>query len=195
MPGQEPKHALLTRLQSTTNPRANVGAEIALVGEEKLVGYYFVAIHFLASYPTGNEGEGVFAKSFMAPCNKTLSSWGWKLIEKIYRLVKEVIVWPDTWSNPDSEFDTEPIFLFTVDGVHCPIDEPTHEEWDQNKKYYSHKTNSAALDYEVVISVYEQKCVFINGPFPAGTNDISVFRQKLKDKLLKTREQTGIPHR
>ena len=107
----------------------------------------------------------------------------------------EVIVWPESWANPDAESQDEPIFLFTVDGVHCLIEEPTHDDFSENKNYYSHKFHAAALDYEVVIAIFEQKCVAIHGPYEAGKNDLSVFRQKLKEKLLKKREATGIKHR
>ena len=107
----------------------------------------------------------------------------------------EIIVWPESWSNPDGDSSDEPIFLVTVDGVHCPIEEPTHDDFSENRIYYSHKINAAGLDYEIAISIFEQKCVFVNGPFEAGKNDISVFRQKLKHKLLETREKTGIKHK
>lgn len=69
-------------------------------------------------------------------------------------------------------------FVCTVDGVHCCIEEPKHPTLSRDKSYYSHKSNSAALNYELGISIYESKLVWINGPFPAGTHDVAVYQQE-----------------
>lgn len=68
----------------------------------------------------------------------------------------------------------------SVDGVHCRINEPKDPERCQNPKYYSHKFKQAGLTYELALSVYEDKLLWMNGSFPAGTNDITVFRKGLK---------------
>lgn len=40
------------------------------------------------------------------------------------------------------------------------------------------------MNYEIAISVYTNALVWVNGPFPAGGHDITVFRSKgLKDKI------------
>lgn len=38
------------------------------------------------------------------------------------------IVWPDRWTPGHLDFGNEdiPVFLLTVDGVHCRIHEPKH---------------------------------------------------------------------
>ena len=185
---------LLTRLQTTDIKGARVDDHIDKVGVTKFIAYFFMAIHLLCCYPTENEAEGVFSKS-VGCCEKTWSFWSWTIIENIYALKPEVIVWPEFWYNPDSGCLDEPIFIFTVDGVHCRIEEPTHADFSENTKFYSHKFKQAAVDYEVVISVHEQKCVFINGPFEAGKPDITIFRHSLKKKLLKARETMGVQYR
>jgi hypothetical protein len=71
-----------------------------------------------------------------------------------------------------------------VDGVHCRINEPKHPTMSKNPAYYSHKFESAGLNYELGISVFENKLVWMKGPFKAGTPDITVFREKgLMDKI------------
>jgi len=152
-----------------------------------------MSVHFMACYPTRDQGESAFAKS-AAPCDRTWSEWNWRFVEKIYNLHHEVIMWPTSWANPDGDSNDEPIFIITVDGVHCQIEEPTLESFDENRKYYSHKFNGPALDYEIAMSVFAQKCVWINGPFPAGTSDLKVFRQGLKQKIEDARA-SGIKHR
>lgn len=87
-------------------------------------------------------------------------------------------MWPDAWDQTDI------VFLVSVDGVHCRVDEPQHPRYNKNPKYYSHKFGSSGLGYELCLSVYTQNLVWMNGPFRAGENDISVFRNKgLSDML------------
>ena len=55
----------------------------------------------------------------------------------------------------------------------------------KNPKYYSHKFKQAGLNYEIAISIFESKLVWVNGPFKASEHDIAVFRKHggLKDKI------------
>jgi hypothetical protein len=70
--------------------------------------------------------------------------------------------------------------LISVDGIHCRINEPSNSTFSKNPKYYSHKFKQAALDYELGIDLFDNKLVWINGPFPASVPDITVFRSGLK---------------
>jgi len=71
-----------------------------------------------------------------------------------------------------------------VDGTHCRINKPKHPTMSKNKSYYSHKFNQAGLNYEIGLSVFESRLVWMNGPFKAGQNDITIFRNKgLMDKI------------
>jgi hypothetical protein len=67
--------------------------------------------------------------------------------------------------------------------VHCRVDEPKNPTISKNPKYYSHKFKQAALDYEIGLSVYENRLVWMNGPFPAGQHDITIFRKDLNDMI------------
>lgn len=78
-----------------------------------------------------------------------------------------------------------PTFLISVDGTHCPIQEPTKgHKYSKNPKYFSHKFNWSALAYEVAISIFTNEVIWINGPFPAGMGDNDIFADKgLKNRL------------
>jgi hypothetical protein len=56
--------------------------------------------------------------------------------------------------------------------------------WDPS--YYSHKLIKAGLNYELAIALSTGRLVWMNGPFPAGTNDVSIFVKHglHNDKLL-----------
>ena len=150
-----------------------------------------MSIHLLACYPTEEEAEAVFNCS-----NVTWSNWVWDIAERISLILPEVVHFPDSWSNPDKEDDDEePIFVITVDGVHCPTEEPTHANFSNNKKFYSHKFHTAALDYELGTSIFTQHCVWVASPHPAGTNDITVFRVGLKQKMEEARALRGVDYR
>ena len=69
----------------------------------------------------------------------------------------------------------------TVDGTHCPIQETR----PFSKKWSSHKLGKkAGLNYEIGIQISQSRVVWVNGPFPASLNDLTVFREKgLKEAL------------
>jgi hypothetical protein len=93
--------------------------------------------------------------------------------------------------NNDDD-DNAPVFLITVDGVHCRVCEPKHPIQSKNPRFYSHKFNQAGVDYELGISVYHNALVWMNGPFPAGDHDINVFCSKgLKAKIPTGKEAIG----
>jgi len=69
------------------------------------------------------------------------------------------------------------VFILLVDGVHCHLDEPKHPMMSKNPAFYSHKFNKASLTYELGISIFEMRLVWVNGPFPASRSDIKIFRE------------------
>jgi len=73
------------------------------------------------------------------------------------------------------------VFMLSVDGTHCPIEEPRpfSTEWS------SHKFGGKpAVNYELGILIHKPKLVWVNGPTrPGKHNDLAVFRQKLKQAL------------
>lgn len=86
------------------------------------------------------------------------------------------IVWPEN-------VDNGPTFMFTVDGTHCPTFEPKHPIYNQDKAYFSYKFNQAAFNYEIAISVFENKVLWVDGPHAGSKHDITIFREKLMAKV------------
>jgi hypothetical protein len=106
-------------------------------------------------------------------------------MKKLQALKKQKIVWPECWNDghPLLHDNDTPVFLISVDGVHCTTNEPIHPTLSKNPKYYSHKHKHVALTYELGISVYENKLLWIKGPKPASKHDISVYQEELKNKI------------
>ena len=52
------------------------------------------------------------------------------------------------------------------------------------KAWFSHKFNWVAVSYEIAVCIKTADIVWIHGPFPAATHDLSIFRYKLRDMLL-----------
>ena len=88
------------------------------------------------------------------------------------------IAWQEHWETNES-----PIYLFSVDGVHCRINEPIHSILAKNPTYYSNKFNQSCLNYERALLVRENKFVWIKGPFPASKHDVTFFRSDLKQEI------------
>ena len=71
-------------------------------------------------------------------------------------------------------------FIVSIDGMHCPIYEV---RTDPSSKWYSHKFNGPGLCYELAIAIHSNNVVWLNGPFPASTHDITIFRSALNPPL------------
>jgi DDE superfamily endonuclease len=135
--------------------------------------WFLIALNFLRKYPTEDEREATFDVSKPYGAQKQ-----WEYVEKIQAMKAEKIVWDDSFYAEEEDW------IITVDGTHCWINEPTHPIWSQDTSYYSHKFNKAGLNYELGIALSTSRLVWMNGPFPAGTNDISIFSNKgLEHKL------------
>ena len=67
----------------------------------------------------------------------------------------------------------------SVDGTDFRINEPK----PFSRKWFSHKFRGAGLRYEVAVAIQSGHIVWTNGPFPAGTPDLKIFRQDLKKQL------------
>ena len=70
----------------------------------------------------------------------------------------------------------------SVDGTDCPIQEPHPHD----PSFFSFKIKAAALRYEVDVAVHTGFIVWVSGPYPAGTPDITIFRDGLEQALLPT---------
>jgi hypothetical protein len=77
----------------------------------------------------------------------------------------------------------DPYLTLTVDGTHCRINEPLNEEVGLDKRFFSHKHQSAGVSYEIAISTFENKVIWMNGPFPAGKSDLAIFKLGLQAQM------------
>ena len=93
---------------------------------------------------------------------------------------QQQIVWPTRWIPGHADFpnaENVPVFLLTVDGVHCRVYEPQHPTKSKDPSFYSHKFKQSGLNYELGISVFDNALVWMNGPFKASRHDITIFRR------------------
>ena len=82
---------------------------------------------------------------------------------------------------PIESINDDAIFILSIDGTHCPIEEP--KPWDS--KWSSHKLgDSGGLAYEVGLRIHTNDLAWVHGPFPPGDfPDLKIFRDSLKGKL------------
>ena len=119
-------------------------------------------------------------------CVRTIRPLYQECVEKIHFLLEELL-------TPIKAIEDKVIFILSLDGTHCPIEEPRpfSEIWS------SHKLGKAAgLAYEVGIRISAPELVWVHGPFPAGSwPDIDIFRHKLKGKLLSLNSKLSVKKR
>lgn len=140
---------------------------------------YLMAIYLLRKYPTEDDLEPLFDI-----CAKTGRKWSWYFVRKFAALKDKKITWPEEWDPDHPDFEGTPIFLISVDGVHCRIHEPKHPTLSKNPAYYSHKFNEAGYTYELAVALWESRLVWIRGPFKASVHDVKIFKRKgLRNKL------------
>jgi len=73
------------------------------------------------------------------------------------------------------KFKNETSFAFSVDGVHCRTKERRN---NPTAKVYSHKFHGPGVAYEVGIAIYEDRVLWIKGPFVASTHDKTMFESE-----------------
>jgi hypothetical protein len=140
-----------------------------------------IAMNFLKCYQSEEVRSGPFKVS-----KKSVCKWEWFYMKKIQALKKRAIVWPECWNDcghPLLHDNDTPVFLISVDGVHCTTNKPIHPTLSKNPKYYSHKHKHVALTHELRKCIYENKLVWIKGPKPASKHDIYVYQEELKNKI------------
>eukprot|EP00980_Cylindrotheca_fusiformis_P021825 scaffold8664_cov53-Cylindrotheca_fusiformis.AAC.2 len=146
------------------------------------------AFRFLKKYPTAHDLAG-----FCKCTEKTALTRAWRYIEAIQALKEQKIKWVF-----DDDYNYPEMYVATVDGVHCRISEPRK---NPSSTWFSTKSNKAAVAYEIAVSIQHNRIVWMNGPFPAGTNDKRIFDKpnglatKLKDhqKVIADEGYRGAP--
>jgi hypothetical protein len=119
----------------------------------------FTVLSWLKQYPTEHNHAGHWKST-----ENTSRSKSWKYVHAIQKLIDHKV----KWIVPDPNNPPEEMFLVSINGTHCQILEPQN---DPNKDWMSYKNKKPGLAYELVISVYEDKLLWINGPFCASVGD------------------------
>ena len=105
----------------------------------------------------------------------------WHWIHKVSLLLPQKIYFLPEWEDP--EIDSE-IFILGVDGTDCKTWERKHPTLPMDPKQYSQKFKHAGLKYEIGVATFHDRICWVNGPFPASLNDITIFRNYgLKDRI------------
>jgi hypothetical protein len=81
-----------------------------------------------------------------------------------------------------ADFEPLQVFLASIDCIHCEIQEV---RTSPDSKWYSQKFSGPGFSYEVCVDILKDRIVWVNGPFPAATHDITIFRGGTK-KLVNT---------
>ena len=149
-------------------------ADARVTGRALNLRHFLIAMHTLKRYPTEEERQAIFD---ISPHHGRDVVWFY--LEKIQNLKAAKIKWPS-----DEECEGN-VWIISVDGTHCWIEEPKHREFSQDTAFYSHKFNKAGLNYELGILLWESRLVWMKGPTRAGSNDVANFvNGGLQEKLL-----------
>jgi DDE superfamily endonuclease len=129
--------------------------------ESKDVTKFLMAVNWLKLYDT----EHVLAARWGLHKN-TLRP----IVKEYSKLTQDMKATKVVWGG----FNFKEIFIVSVDGIHCRIQEVRKEP---GAKGYSHKSNGPGLSYELGIAIRSNRLVWISGPFEASKHDISIFRR------------------
>lgn len=146
---------------------------------------FLMANYFLWTYPKNSR---VLGQSFGICERYSRGNPIWRWVAKIRGLKASKIVWPERLDSPDTE-----IFVISVDGKDFKIWEKKHPFFNQDRKMCSHKFRRAGFRYEIGISIFESKVVWIAGPFRCGKADISIYKGVEDEDDARLRLELGRP--
>jgi DDE superfamily endonuclease len=136
---------------------------------------FLMANYFLWSYPKNSR---LLASQFGICERYSRGEPIWRWVSKIAAMKETTIVWDPRLDSPNSE-----LFIITVDGTDFRVHEKKHPTLPIDRTQFSKKFNHGALKYEIAMSVFKPKCVWISGPHRGGKHDIVIFREGLKGKI------------
>ena len=138
---------------------------------------YLAAVYWLWARP---KNASDFASRFGLCLDYVRGVGLWKWIERIAVLARKKIVWGDWLDSKDTE-----VFAISTDGVDFKMWERQHPDYPVDSKAMSHKFRSCGAKYIIALSVFESKCVFIEGPFRGGKGDLDMFKESgLMQKMI-----------
>lgn len=147
--------------------------EVRLTKEEKTYkGFkiFMAANYFLWTHP---KNAHMLASRFGLSLRQIQSNqYFWKWIYKLSALIEKKVVWDDEKMGAEDG----PIFVASVDGVDFNVWEKPSERYNIDKDLCSYKSRHGAYRYLIAISIWESKCIFVDGPVKAGNvNDLELF--------------------
>jgi hypothetical protein len=150
---------------------------------------YLMSLYFLRHYAKGWTLEAFFRPHTGKDIKEArLIAWWWT--GKIAALKALKIVFPDRFTDEGYMIGLTESFGISLDGVdHKKPETRQHPTEPYDPKECSHKMKHAAWRYEIGLSVFEDKCIHINGPKKAGRDEIGIFKEPggLRDKMVKGR--------
>ena len=103
------------------------------------------------------------------------NTWIWKWINAIASQHNNFI----RWENRNRNAPQDVWCRVTIDGTDFQIGEPTPFD----ERWKSPKAKGAAIKCEVAVSIFSGDIVWIHGPHVGSKNDLTIFREKLKNML------------
>lgn len=151
---------LWEELQTTSVAAANVPE-----GSNKMRDFdmMLLTLFYLKGYPL----EESLAARFQVH-EQTGRKWVRYYVKKIAALLSSKVEWPDEWDTT---------FIISVDCVNFGVNETRHPTLHKDKRYFDQKGGKAGLTYEIALHLWENRVVWVNGPFPpndGGDRDIFV---------------------
>ena len=145
--------------------------------DSKSFAMFMAANYFIWTHP---KNARLLASRFGFNIREIHSQSFWKWVEKIGALNEDKICWDDRFGD-----DNYAIFVASMDGVDFNVWEKPSERYNIDKGLMSYKSRHGALQYLIALSVWENKCIFIDGPVKAGeVSDLTLFRRALKQKMM-----------
>jgi hypothetical protein len=136
---------------------------------------FIMAHYWLWTYP---KNSYTFASRFKVGegyCRgEPLHRW----IRRIAALKSKKIQWDPEIDNPNG-----PAFAMTVDGTDFRQEEKKHETMNMDVKECSVKFKHCGCKFEIAISVFKSKVVWVNGPYRGGKGDGDIFRANLVHRI------------
>ena len=136
--------------------------KLGVVHNNESIKWFLISLHYMKNYPKEHQLESTFG------INKKYGSkqcWYW--IKRVQALKTEKIVMPVNWNGD--------IFVASLDGTDSWTNERQHPELNRDPQRYSKKFNHPGLAYLLVIGL-TGGLIGMYGPYKAGANDITKFR-------------------
>lgn len=167
-----------SRRSQISNFRSNYGTSPKVLSliwydlQEKLdltdrITYDTLPLHLLVTYRwfTTYDSEPILKSTFELPV-KEIRRWCRDISAKV-ALLRKVKIDP-YWLD-----DGGLLIGKSLDGIHYRITEPR----PFSTRYKSHKSNGPGLSYEYCINTHDNRICWLRGPFPAGTPDLTMFKE------------------